>query len=362
MSDDVEELPGRPDVEYRPLDPARIMSDTLLRRATYLIAKRAINDLLKWTDLEGKRVAVLEAVRVCLECGLDGTQQDLLRIETVPTYSYDRLVVILVNIVSQVGENWEDSEPGPYMTLIKDTFEANRPESESGSKTRELEMLREMKELRSSMEQLRSDSPPPARPSARKAPAPKAPAPKTPAPKAKPTPKAKRAPPKPSSESSMKSTRDSSESEHDDDETYTQTERSTVDMATSRVPPNILLDGRRWADLVGYTWSDVKSALRDMYAKAYEDFSHDAGFITDILEGVFRTMNALPEWESTSLPQVVDRCVARLEYFRRRAQAPRNTSAAAELEDRILQRDLPEHIRGSRRYVDKHTPSPKGKK
>jgi len=96
--------------------------------------------------------------------------------------------------------------------------------------------------------------------------------------------------------------------------------------------------------------------------KAYEDFSHDAGFITDVLEGVFRTMNILPEWESTSLPRVVDRCVARLEYFRRRAQAPRNTTAAAELEDRILQRDLPEHIRGSRRYVDKHTPTPKAKK
>jgi len=346
-----------PDVDYMQLDPARIMSDTLLRRATYLIAKKAVNDLLKWTDLEGKRTAVMEAVRVCLEMGLDQTQQQLLQIEAVQTFSYDRLVIVLVNIVSQVGEAWTDGSPGPYMSLIKDTFEANRPESESGSRERELEMLREMRELRGSVHR-RTPSPPARAPK----PTPKAKAVPTPAPKAKPTPKAKRAPPKPTPEGSMKSTRDSSESEPDDDETYTQTERSTVDMATSRIPPSILLDGRRWADLVGYTWSDVKSALRDVYEKAYEDFSHDAGFITDVLEGVFRTMNILPEWESTSLPRVVDRCVARLEYFRRRAQAPRNTTAAAELEDRILQRDLPEHIRGSRRYVDKHTPTPKAKK
>jgi len=70
------------------------------------------------------------------------------------------------------------------------------------------------------------------------------------------------------------------------------------------------------------------------------------------MSAMFRTMQAVRQLPPT-LIKGIDRCIARLEYFNRKTGGKTDGSQAAELEARLLQRDLPEHIRASRRAIDK---------
>jgi hypothetical protein len=123
--------------------------------------------------------------------------------------------------------------------------------------------------------------------------------------------------------------------------------------------PKILLDGKNWLDLKGEAWSDVKRALLDHYGTASDRFGHDVSFITDMLCAMFNTMvvsNSLPR----PLVLGIDRAIARLEYFQKRGTGGKDDTKtagakAAALEARLIERDLPDHIRRNRKEVEKRS-------
>lgn len=329
---------------YKNLDPSKIFTDAVQRRSTYLNCKKFINSQLKNLSLVQKQAAVLEAVRVCLEYGLSAEQQQVYHIENVISFSYDRLCSVLTNLLVEAGESWV--EPGSYVELVKDTFHAADEESNHSSVQREIELLETLKDLRASMAR---ESPAPMRPLGRK-------------PKLPPSPKPAEAP-KQRRQSNRPVTPESDE-EVDEDMDW---DDDTVDAdvgsrhgldgthdteGSALLQPRILLDGRRWGELTRYSWLEVKRALGDQYASAMSHFPHDTAFVLDMLSAFFRSMQ---QQASLLLPLAkgVDRAIARLEYFQRRALNPKDASKASELEARILQRELPSHIRASRRAVDK---------
>lgn len=326
---------------YKNLDPSKIFTDSVQRRSTYLSCKKFINSQLKNLTLDQKQAAVLEAVRVCLECGLTAEQQHVNNIESVVSYSYDRLCLLLTNLLVDAGESWV--EPGPYVHLVKDTFQAADEESNHSSVQREIELLETLKDLRSSMER---GSPPPMRPGGQTGRKPKAPT-NSAVQKTTEAPKQRR-PMTPESDEEAEEDMDWDDESSDRTKmTWTGDEKRM----TATLQPRIFLDGRQWHLLFGNEWLEVKRAFSEQYASAISSYPHDTSFIMDVLSSFFRLISEQPV--HMALAKGVDRCVARLEYFQRRAIQPKENAKAAELEARILQRELPSHIRSSRKTTDK---------
>ncbi len=61
------------------------------------------------------------------ELGLDPTQASVFRFDQIDGFSYDRLIILLTNIIMDAGETYEVR--GPYVDVIRGTFEAATPGS-----------------------------------------------------------------------------------------------------------------------------------------------------------------------------------------------------------------------------------------
>ena len=316
------------------------MTDTVQRRATYMGVKKFINQELSKIDLQGKRSAVYEAVLSCVEVGIrDPTQLDVFGFKGLKDFSYDRLCILLVNILTNAGENY--AQQGPYATLVRETFAAVIPEHSEGSQQREMEMLGAMRDLRASLAREASPAPQPtAHPKVQDLQQPRQ------------TRKAARSR---STDSASSTTEPGDDMAWDDGST---TEGSKAqrhrDPKGAITQPKILLDGEKWHHLSALPWTEVRRQLTDQYGSATSAYPHDVGFIMDILSCFFRSLS--PE-EGTPRPIAlgIDRCIYRLEYFQKRATSPKEQGKAAELEARLMQRGLPKHIRASRRATEKHS-------
>jgi hypothetical protein len=342
---------GNAEVQYKPLDPTEILTDQTQRRSTYLGVKRFINEELKRSDLSGKRLAVLEAVKACCEQGLTSQQCEVFQINKLDTMSYDRLCIILCNILSSAGENY--AENGPYTVLVKETFSALEPEVSESSTEREKAMLTELRDLRASVERV-------AKPATKQ--------------------RSRGTPPAPKPSRSLRKTHrgdDEDDDDNDDDDDSDATNgagndgmdwhdgagSSVSSVASARsfpiLQPKILLDGKNWHHLQGETWGDVKRAVLDHYSAAKDKFPHDISFVMDMLCAFFGAVQTLPS-SPPARPLVlgIDRAIARLEYFQKRATSGDAKTAgakAAHLEARLIERDLPDHIRRSRKEVEKRS-------
>jgi hypothetical protein len=361
------------DIVYKRLDPSAIMTDQTQRRATYMGVKSFINKELRTSDLNGKRSALLEAVRACVEQGLSAEQYDVFQFKKIEEFSYDRLVVLLTNILTSAGESY--AEGGPYVALVKETFSILEPEVSESSREREQAMLTELSRLRASVE--RSRSPLQSRS-------------KAPARKAKREVflqgdgadgfdaglhRSVRASPRKPPKTHRGDDEDDDDNDDDDDSDATNgagndgmdwhdgAGSSISSVASARsfpiLQPKILLDGKNWHHLQGETWGDVKRAVLDHYSAARDKFPHDISFVMDMLCAFFGAVQTLPS-SPPARPLVlgIDRAIARLEYFQKRATSGDAKTAgakAAHLEARLIERDLPDHIRRSRKEVEKRS-------
>lgn len=319
--------------------------------------KRFINEELKRSDLSGKRLAVLEAVKACCEQGLTAQQFEVFQLKQLDAMSYDRLCVILCNVLSAAGENY--AENGPYTALVKETFAALEPEVSEASSEREKAMLTELRDLRASVDRVTHQK--------------KAKAPPT-------TPKHRRhihedATVKAKAQHSRGDDEDNDDDDDDDDSEPTRVagndgmdwhdgdDASISSAASARsfplLQPKILLDGAHWHHIHTESWGDVKRAILDHYTAAKDKFPHDISFVMDMLCAFFGAVKTFPS-PPLARPLVlgIDRAIARLEYFQKRATSGDAKTAgakAAHLEARLIERDLPDHIRRSRKEVEKRS-------
>ena len=375
------QMPAEP--TYRPLDPSRIFANVLPRNV-YLGVMQFIANELQGLDLVGRKAAVTEGIQCCVEQGLTD-QQVTVFMGGFAGWSYDRLCTILTNLLTEAGEEWRTG--GPYVDMVKFAFKVVKPVQREESKSRETDQLeREVRMLREKNNQLErgggGEQEPkrgPGRPKGKTTAA--APATATaPAPAAKKTVKPVK--------TAARRCNDEDDDDDDEDDDYNDdvddyddprdceyddfvssasTRHTKASKASSQKypvqQPSILLDGRKWHHLNDQSWTDIKRAFEGQYSSAHGKFTHDFGFMTDVLGYVHQTMQLvmeeLPDQYSEDVPfpiaKLVDRIVSRCEYYQAKAlcTSEKDKSKAPELEARLIERDLPRHVQRARKAVKK---------